>query len=168
MTQQIYRNPDADACRLTRDMLSEMRYAVLAVTMPNGHYPHVSRIAAQVAQDGTPTALLSEIATHTRYLEESPRASILVERAFAQGDAMAQPRMSLQIVARRLRRDDDAHHRLLDLWLDRHPKAKVYAMLPDFHFWRLEPHGGLLNAGFGESCILRPRDLKLTDEQDRE
>ena len=68
--------------------------------------------------------------------------------------------MTLQVVARRMSNDTPDHAARLASWVAHNPKAKAYAQLPDFHFWRLEPHGGLLNAGFGQAYVLQPSDLK--------
>ena len=155
------RDVDLRTRALAQDLIATMRYAVLSVfDAPHG-YPHLSRIAAQSDPDGTPLAFLSEIATHTRLLETNPRAGLLIEAApESKGDAMAQARMTLQVVARRMSNDTPDHAARLASWVAHNPKAKAYAQLPDFHFWRLEPHGGLLNAGFGQTYVLQPSDLK--------
>ena len=155
------RDVDLRARALAQDMIESMRHAVLSVHDAAHGYPHLSRIAAQADMDGTPMAFLSEIATHTRLLETSPRAGLLIEpSAETKGDAMAQARMTLQVVARRLPSEGPEHEARLARWVANNPKARAYARLPDFHFWRLEPHGGLLNAGFGQTYLLQPSDIK--------
>lgn len=154
------RDLDLRARALAQDMIANMRHAVLSVLDASHGYPHLSRIAAQADIDGTPLAFLSEIATHTRLLESTPRAGLLIETTETKGDAMAQARMTLQVVARRLPNDGPDHAARLARWVAQNPKARAYAQLPDFHFWRLEPHGGMLNAGFGQAYHLQPSDLK--------
>ncbi|NHF72193.1 HugZ family pyridoxamine 5'-phosphate oxidase [Paracoccus xiamenensis] len=161
MATNPIRDVDLRARALVQDMVASMRHAILSVYDAANGYPHLSRIAAQADRDGVPMALLSEIAAHTHLLEANPRAGLLIEATQAtKGDAMAQPRMTLQVVARRLPRDGSEHAARLDRWIAHNPKARAYAQLPDFHFWRLEPHGGLLNAGFGQAYYLQPADLK--------
>ncbi len=155
------RDVDLRTRALAQDMVASMRHAVLSVHDVAHGYPHLARIAAQADSDGTPMAFLSEIATHTRLLETNPRAGLLIEAApDAKGDAMAQARMTLQVVARRMPVEGPEHAERLARWVANNPRARAYANLPDFHFWRLEPHGGLLNAGFGQAYYLQPSDLK--------
>lgn len=155
------RDVDLRTRALAQDMVASMRHAVLSIYDAAHGYPHLARIAAQADQDGTPMAFLSEIASHTRLLETNPRAGLLIEAApETKGDAMAQARMTLQVVARRMPSDGPEHAARLARWVAQNPKARAYAQLSDFHFWRLEPHGGLLNAGFGQAYILQPSDLK--------
>ncbi|MBA4489763.1 pyridoxamine 5-phosphate oxidase [Paracoccus sp. S1E-3] len=156
-----FRDLDQRARRLAQDMIASVRYAVLSVYDTAQDYPHLSRIAVQADMDGVPVALLSEIATHTRLLNTTPRAALLIEaEPEAKGDAMAQARMTLQVIARRLPAEGPEHAARLARWLANSPKARAYAELADFHFWRLEPQGGLLNAGFGQNYLLQATDIK--------
>lgn len=161
MDTKPIRDVDLRTRALAQEMVAALRHAVLSVHDVAHGYPHLARIAVQSDSDGTPIAFLSEIATHTRLLETNPRAGLLIEAAAnSKGDAMAQARMTLQVVARRMPNDTPEHAARLTRWVTNNPKARAYAQLPDFHFWRLEPHGGLLNAGFGQAYILQPSDLK--------
>lgn len=155
------RDVDLRTRALAQDMIASVRHAVLSVYDVAHGYPHLARIAVQADTDGTPMALLSEIATHTRLLETTPRAGLLIEAAAdTKGDAMAQARMTLQVVARRLPSEGPDNDARLARWVANNPRARAYAKLADFHFWRLEPHGGLLNAGFGQAYLLQPTDIK--------
>lgn len=150
---------DDDARRILRDLLTEMQHAVLAVNPPDSPFPHLSRIALQADDDGTPMALLSGLATHTRVLALNPNAGLLIAAPPAKGDAMTQSRLSLQVIAKQLPNTGPEHAARLEIWVGRNPKAKVYATLPDFHFWRMEPQAGLLNAGFGKAYHVTAADL---------
>ncbi|MDO5605061.1 MAG: pyridoxamine 5-phosphate oxidase [Paracoccus sp. (in: a-proteobacteria)] len=142
-----------------RQLINDMRHAVMAVSDAATGHPHLSRIACQPDSDGMPLAFLSAIAVHSRLLEADPLAGLLIEDTGARGDAMARPRLSLRVTAIRLDRDDPGHGARVARWVQHNPKARVYATLPDFHFWRLQITGGLLNAGFGQAFRLTPADL---------
>ncbi len=161
MDTNPHQDVDLRTRALVQDMVATMRHAVLSVYDEAHGYPHLARIAAQSDKDGAPMAFLSEIAAHTRLLEINPRAGLLIEAApDTKGDAMAQARMTLQVVARRMPSEGPDHAARLARWVARNPKARAYAELSDFHFWRLEPHGGLLNAGFGKAYLLQPSDIR--------
>lgn len=156
---KLIRDTNDDARALARQMLDDMRHAVLAVTDPETGHPHLSRIACQRGTDGAPTALLSGIAAHTRALIRNPRAGLMVEVARAKGDPMTHPRLSLQVIAEPLTQTDS---KMREDWLAAHPRAAVFIDLPDFRFWRLAPVSALLNAGFGAAFRLSPADLGVT------
>ena len=149
------RDTDDQARALARQMLGNMRHAILAVLDPANGHPHLSRIACQRDADGAPLALLSGIAVHSRALVADPRAGLLLEADRDKGDPMTHPRLSLQVIARPAESDPQRRAR----WLAAHPRAAVFIDLPDFRFWRLVPVGGLLNAGFGAAFRLTPADL---------
>lgn len=154
-TDSPFRTFDDSARDTARGLLSDMRHATLAVLDGSTGFPHLSRILCQTDPDGVPVALLSGIATHSRALAVDPRAGLLVDAPPSRGDAMSQPRLSLQINATPVPMTEvlRAH------WLARHPKSKLFLGLPDFTFWQLTPVGGLLNAGFGAAFRLGPGDL---------
>lgn len=153
---------DDEARHLARRLIERMRHAVLSVHDPATGFPHLTRIAAQPDLDGTPLAFLSSIAAHSRLLAEAPQAGLLIEDAEAAGEAMTRPRLSLRVIAAPQDRDDDRNQARMQAWLARNPKARAYATLPDFRFWRLEVEGGFLNAGFGRAYMLSPGDMQKT------
>lgn len=150
------RASDEAARALARDLLAAMTHATLAVQDPATGHPHLSRILCQRGGDGLPLALLSGLAVHTRALARDPRAGLLIEAPPRKGDPMTWPRLSLQVLARRIEADDPA---LRAAWLARHPRSQLFLSLPDFAFWQLVPQSGLLNAGFGAAFRLGPPDL---------
>lgn len=156
------RDTDDQARTLARSMLAEMRHATLAVIDPQTGHPHLSRIACQPDPQGTPMALLSGLAAHTRALTADPRAGLLIDPHAPKGDPMTWPRLSLQIRAEPLPPDPV----LRANWLARDPKAQVYVDLPDFRFWRLVPLAGFLNAGFGAAFQLTPADMITPPQKD--
>jgi putative heme iron utilization protein len=149
------RPTDDEARALARRLLVEARTAALAVLLPDGA-PQISRIALGRDDDGMPLAFLSDLSQHSRALRSDPRASLLVGEPGPKGDPLTHPRLTLNVRAIPAVGDRDA---LVRLWLDQHPKAAVYAGLPDFHFVRFEIAGAFLNGGFGRAFRLTPGDL---------
>jgi putative heme iron utilization protein len=49
-------------------------------------------------------------------------------------------------------------------FLERHEAARFYAEFKDFSFWRIEPRGAHLVAGFGRIVDLKPEDLLVPVE----
>jgi len=154
-----HRTPDADAIALAQDILGHARDAVLSVLDAEG-WPMASRVALQAGRDGCPLAMLSDLALHTAALRADPRAALLIDAAppeDGRGMTLNRPRLSLQVKAQLLAaREAEGQRRL---WVERDPKAAIYIRLADFRLWRLEPRGGLLNAGFGRAYRLTAADL---------
>jgi len=160
MIPDPHRDPDAAAITQARAILDSAQDAVLAVLDARG-WPMTSRIALQTDAGGQPLAMLSSLALHTAALRADPRAALLIDEARAgdrRGMALTRARLSLQVEAQVIAPGDEGD--LRRAWLDRDPRAAVYARLPDFRFWRLAVRGGLLNAGFGKAYRLAAEDLR--------
>lgn len=154
-----HRRPDPEALAQARAILEAARDAVLSVLDPRG-WPMVSRIALQMDAGGQPLAMLSDLALHTAALRADPRAALLVDAAVTdspRGMPLTRARLSLQVEAHPLPPAEDAAVRRA--WVARDPRAQVYARLGDFRLWRMQPRGGLLNAGFGRAYRLGAADL---------
>lgn len=155
-------NPtDDDARALARGLLAQARFAALGVTDPDSGFPAVSRIALALDADGCPVTLISDLAAHAKALAADPRAGLLVGEPGPKGDPLTHPRMSVFVTARPVARGGADHAALRALWLDRHPKAKLYVDFGDFGFVRLRPEGAALNGGFGKAYRLTPDDLRV-------
>lgn len=160
-TPDPHRDADREAIMQARAILETARNAVLAVLDPQG-WPMVSRIALQTDAAGQPLAMLSGLALHTAALRADPRAALLLDAPTgngARGRDLTRARLSLQVEARPVAPEDD--EALRRAWVRRDPKAAVYARLPDFRLWRMQPRAGLLNAGFGRAYRLSAADLAL-------
>lgn len=156
MNKDVFRQTDDHAREIARGLLAQMRHAVLGTLDPDTGIPLLTRIAVQLDHDGTPMALLSGLAAHTRALKADARAGLMVAAADpGKGDTMTHARLSVQAYARLAPPDPERRAQ----WLQQDPKAKVYIDLPDFHFWRIEPVSGLLNAGFAQAFKLAPADM---------
>ena len=75
------------------------------------------------------------------------------------GDPLAHPRLTIACRAAKLVRGEADHERARRRYLNRNPKAELYAGLGDFSMFRLEPERGSLNGGFGRAYLLSRKDL---------
>ena len=162
-----HRDADGEALALARTILEGARDAVLSV-LDAGGWPMVSRIALQADPPGKPLAMLSGLALHTAALRADPRAALLLDapaEPAARGMALTRARLSLQVEAQPVPAEED--EALRHAWVRRDPKAAVYARLPDFRLWRMQPRAGLLNAGFGRAYRLGAAELACLADSEK-
>jgi putative heme iron utilization protein len=152
------RETDAEAIRLAGTLLRGARFGALAVIEAGTGVPWASRVGVATDCDGTPLILISMLAAHTGALLADPRCSLLVGEP-GKGDALAHPRLTLVCHAKRLERESPDGERARRRYLNRNPKAKLYAQLGDFSFFRLEIERASLNGGFGKAYLLTRDDL---------
>jgi len=152
------RETDAEAIRLARTLLRSARYGALATLDPVTGAPMASRVAVATDLDGAPVILVSILAAHTGAILADPRCSLLLGEP-GKGDPLAHPRISIAASALRLERGTPDQARAARRYLNRHPKAKLYADFADFAFFRLAPSGASLNGGFGKAYALDAADL---------
>lgn len=128
-----------------RALVSAARTATLSTiaTRPAGH-PFGSLVALAVDARGRPLLLLSSLAEHTKNLEASPRASILVA---AEG-GLAAARVTL--LGRCVRVPDAEIEEVRATYLAAQPEAAAWASFRDFAFWRLEIEDVRIVSGFGK------------------
>jgi heme iron utilization protein len=145
----------ADAKRLMR--LS--RTAALATLDPATGSPLTTLVGVASDLDGAPLFLMSTLARHTRHLASDPRASLLLTEEPERGDPLNHPRVTLNGPIER------AHEpRVRARYLQRNPKAKVYADFADFAFFRLAIESVHFNGGFGRADPLTPADILASRE----
>lgn len=154
------RETDEDARKQARILIHSAAHAALAVIDPETSFPSVSRVLTATDVDGAPVVLVSGLSAHTKALLKDPRASILFGEP-GKGDPLAHPRLTLRCSAERVDRQSDAHERIRGLFLERHPKSKLYIDFPDFCFFRFIPLDASLNGGFGRAYILSSADLMI-------
>jgi heme iron utilization protein len=111
--------------------------------------------------DGSPLIYVSRLSTHTANLEADRRASVLLAST-GKGDPLAYPRLTALGTFTCIPRDNPEDARLRRRYLSRHPKAQLYAELPDFSFWRLKVVSAHLNGGFARAADLKASDI-MTD-----
>jgi len=156
--KDVIRPIDAEAVRLAKTLLRSARYGALAVLDPASGSPLASRVAVATDLDGTPLILVSSLSAHTGALLADPRCSLLLGEP-GKGDALAHPRITLVCNAERLEPGTEDHARVRRRYLNRQPKAKLYADFGDFAFFRLDPVRASLNGGFGKAYNLERGDL---------
>lgn len=156
----VIRETDDDARNQARILMHTAAHAALAVIDPETGFPSVSRVLTAMDTDGAPVILVSGLSSHTKALVKDPRASALFGEP-GKGDPLAHPRLTVRCSAERVDRQGDAHARIRELFLERHPKSKLYIDFPDFCFFRLVPLDASLNGGFGRAYILSAEDLVI-------
>lgn len=154
----MIRPTDAEAIRLAKTLLRSARYGALAVLDPASGGPLASRVAVATDLDGTPLILVSSLSAHTGALLADARCSLLLGEP-GKGDPLAHPRITLVCTASKLEPGTDGHARGRRRYLNRQPKAKLYADFGDFAFFRLDPSRASLNGGFGKAYTLDRADL---------
>lgn len=154
----LLRPTDEEAIRLARTLLRTARHGVIAVLEPATGAPMASRVAVATDHDGAPIILISALAAHTAAVEADPRCSLLLGDA-GKGDAMAHARITIAATAEKIDRGDPRHARIEWRFLSHAPKARLYAGLGDFAFFRLEPQQASLNGGFGKAFALTREQL---------
>lgn len=145
----------ADAKRLMR--LS--RTAALATLDDATGAPLTTLVGVASDFDGAPLFLMSTLARHTRHLAADPRASLLLAGEPERGDPLNHPRVTLN---GRIGRAADPRARTR--YLQRNPKAKLYADFADFAFYRLGIESVHFNGGFGRADALKPADILASRE----
>ncbi|AZO53222.1 MAG: HugZ family protein [Mesorhizobium sp.] len=156
--KDVIRETDAEAIRLAKTLLRSARFGALAVLEPKTGAPLASRVGVATDIDGAPLILVSMLAAHTSALLADPRCSLLLGEP-GKGDPLAHPRLTLACQASRLKRGSQAHAPAERRYLNRNPKASLYAGLGDFSIFRLEPQRASLNGGFGKAYLLERADL---------
>jgi putative heme iron utilization protein len=159
--KDVIRETDAKAIRLAKTLIRSARFGALAVIEPGTGSPLASRVGVATDVDGTPLILVSMLSAHTAAILADPRCSLLVGEP-SKGDPLAHPRITLVCRASRLERGSGEHARAERRYLNRSPKAKLYAGLGDFSIFRLQPERGSLNGGFGKAYLLERADLITT------
>jgi len=159
--KDVIRETDAEAIRLAKTLVRTARFGALAVIDPASGSPLASRVGVATDMDGTPLILVSMLSAHTGALLADSRCSLLVGEP-GKGDPLAYPRISLACRAQRLERGSADHVRAERRYLNRNPKAKLYAGLGDFSIFRLDVERASLNGGFGKAYLLERSDLIAT------
>jgi hypothetical protein len=150
----VHANTEFVPARSARRLLHEASSGALATLLPGGA-PHASLVTVATLPDASPVLLLSRLARHTENILRDPRVSLLIEGPRG-ADPLAGARVS--IAGTICATEEPAARRR---FLARHPSAEGYAGFKDFSFWRIEPSGAHLVAGFGRIVDLSASELKI-------
>lgn len=120
--------------------------------------PLTTQVGCASDVDGSPLFLLSTLAQHTRNLAADPRASLLLASSANRGDPLNCPRVSLGGLIL-----PDPAPGARRRYLQRNPKAELYARFQDFAIFRMRIDSVHYNGGFGRADALTPADLLTPD-----
>ena len=140
----------ADAKRLMR----LARTGALATLEAAGGAPLTTLVGVASDFDGAPLFLMSTLSRHMRNLAHDPRASLLLTGAYERGDPLNHPRLTLSGL---IERRPDARAKLR--YLQRNPKAGLYAGFADFAVFALRVEDVHFNGGFGRAAPLSPAEV---------
>ena len=135
----------ADVKRLMR----LARTGALATLEATGGAPLTTLVGVASDFDGAPLFLMSTLSRHTRNLGNDPRASLLLSGRHDRGDPLNHPRVTLGGRVERC-----AAPRAKVRYLQRNPKAGLYAGFADFALYRLRIDDVHFNGGFGRAAPL--------------
>ncbi len=138
---------------VAQQLLTEADAGVLA-THSQGHegFPFSSLVQFALNQDGHPIFLLSGLAEHTKNVRGNPKASLFV-RDLKSGEPQSTGRVTMLGEIQLLLNDEIPAVR--DLFLERHPKAALWASFGDFRWFRMMPSATYVVAGFGQMGWVR-------------
>lgn len=157
-------NDEVDPAALCQRVIRTADRAALATTAIKGKggvggpWPFASLVLTTCDEQGCPLLLISDLADHTRNIRADARMSLLYDGTGGLDDPLTGPRVTLQGEAEQVEKSG-----LLDIYLDRHPSAKIYAEFTDFHLFRIRPLRAHLVAGFGRIHWVEANDLLETD-----
>jgi putative heme iron utilization protein len=95
---------------------------------------------------------------HSKGRVADPRCSLLFGEP-GRGDPLAHARMTVHCDATLVEPESEDKGRSAARYLAHSPKAKLYAGVGDWRFWRLEIQSTSLNGGFGRAYNLTPAEL---------
>ena len=145
----------ADVKRLMR----LARTGALATLEAKGGAPLTTLLGVASDFDGAPLFLMSTLSRHTRNLAGDPRASLLLTGRHERGDPLNQPRVTLGGVVERC-----AAPRAKVRYLQRNPKAGLYAGFADFALYQLRVDDVHFNGGFGRAAPLAAVEVLASRE----
>jgi putative heme iron utilization protein len=139
-----------DAKRLMR----LARTGALATLEEAGGAPLTTLIGVASDFDGAPLFLMSTLSRHTKNLARDPRASVLLTSRHERGDPLNHPRITLGG-----RIEKCMAPRAKARYLQRNPKAGLYAGFADFALYQLRIKDVHFNGGFGRAAPLTPEEV---------
>ena len=145
----------ADAKRLMR----LARTGALATLEAGAGAPLTTLVGVASDFDGAPLFLMSTLSRHTKNLAQDPRASLLLTGCHDRGDPLNHPRVTL---GGRVERRPEPRAKVR--YLQRNPKAGLYAGFADFALFRLRIEDVHFNGGFGRAAPLTPAEVLASSD----
>ena len=150
----------AEASAESKRLMRLARTGALATVEAVGGAPLSTLIGVASDFDGAPLFLFSTLSRHTRNLAHDPRASLLLTGSHDRGDPLNHPRVTLSGRVERC-----AAPRAKVRYLQRNPKAGLYAGFADFALFKLRIEDVHFNGGFGRAAPLSPREVLSSREE---
>lgn len=141
---------------LAKSLLRRSRQGALATLMAAHGDPYCSLVNVASAPDGTLILLISRLAVHTKNILADDRVSLMLDERAA-GDPLEGAR--IMIAGRAKEAGDEARTMLRSRYLNAHPSAEGFVDFKDFSFFRIQPSGAHLVAGFGRIVDLKPEQF---------
>ncbi len=149
----------AEAVADVKRLMRLARTGALATLEAQGGAPLTTLIGVASDFDGAPLFLMSTLSRHTRNLVGDPRASLLLTGRHERGDPLNHPRVTLSGRIERC-----AAPRAKVRYLQRNPKAGLYAGFADFALYQLRIDDVHFNGGFGRAAPLAPAEVLASRE----
>ena len=146
--------PSPSAASDAKRLLRLARVGALATIDGAAGAPLTTLVGVASDWDGSPLFLMSELSRHTRNLAVDARASLLLTSTGGRGDPLNRPRLT---VGGPIAPYPDPTSRRR--YLQRNPKAGLYASFADFTIRRLQIETIHFNGGFGRADALSVADL---------
>lgn len=157
--QELLYDPDvaksthAEMARTLAQKMPTGTLCTLAVD-PAG-YPYGSFVT-YVIHDGDPVFLISALAEHTKNLQQSTQASLLIAEATGEGNPLALARVTLLGECNPIPESD--RDSIKASFLEKHPTAEFYVDFKDFSFWKLKVASLRYIGGFGRMSWVESSD----------
>jgi hypothetical protein len=149
----------AEAVADVKRLMRLARTGALATLEATGGAPLTTLIGVASDFDGAPLFLMSTLSRHTRNVATDPRASLLLTGRQERGDPLNHPRVTLSGRIERC-----APPRAKVRYLQRNPKAGLYAGFADFALFQLRIDDVHFNGGFGRAAPLAVAEVLASRE----
>jgi heme iron utilization protein len=149
----------AEAITDVKRLMRLARTGALATLEAQGGGPLTTLIGVASDFDGAPLFLMSMLSRHTRNLANDSRASLLFTGRPDRGDPLNHPRVTLSGQVERC-----ASPRAKSRYLQRNPKAGLYAGFADFALYQLRVDNVHFNGGFGRAAPLTVAEVLVSRE----
>jgi|TARA_B100000315_G_scaffold259197_1_gene314167 hypothetical protein len=155
------REKNLSAIQTSRQIIRSARKAYLN-TLANpadnsfAGWPSSSMVTTVTAWDCSPVLMLSDIAYHAQNIQADARSAILFDGTAGYANPQEGPRVS---VVGRLKKTHDK--RLHARFLNRHPRASLYAGFGDFNFYKMSVEKFHFVGGFARAAWINKRKALL-------
>jgi heme iron utilization protein len=119
-------------------------------------WPSTSMVTVVAAWDGSPVLMLSDIAYHAQNIKADARCALMFDGTEDFANPQEGPRVS---VVGKLKKTNDK--KLHERFLQRHPRARMYAGFGDFNFYKMDVEKFHFVGGFARAIWVNKRKALL-------